>query len=86
MTELTVAQINFFEAEIANEKCGGVSPATLDSACDSLWQAPCDVIIEWADDDTVYDDGTVDEFVESVRVIRDRLGGDTLLDHLLPVG
>lgn len=81
--ELTVAQINFFEAEIRNEQSGGVSPATLDSALESLEQAPDDIIVGWADDDTVNDD-TVWDFVESIEDLRGDLGGDTTLDSLLP--
>ena len=38
---------NFFEAEIRNERHGGVAPATVFSALDSLAQAPDYVLDEW---------------------------------------
>lgn len=38
---------NFFEVEIRNEEKGGVSPATLSSALDSIRQAPPDVLESW---------------------------------------
>lgn len=31
---------NFFDAEISNERHGGITPSTLDSAVDSLFQCP----------------------------------------------
>lgn len=37
----------FFQVELANEPAGGVSPSTLDSAHDSLCQAPEEVIRTW---------------------------------------
>lgn len=37
----------FFGVEIRNEAQGGVQPATLASALDSLEQAPDDVVAEW---------------------------------------
>ena len=38
---------HFFKVEIENEVHGGVSPATLNSAIDSLTQASDDVIAAW---------------------------------------
>ena len=81
---LSVAQINFFTAEILNETQGGVAPATLDSACDSLKQAPEDVVIEWANDDTVRDEETVNDFTNSIERFRAQLGGETKLASMLP--
>jgi len=37
----------FFDDEIMNERNGGISPATLESAVDSLLQAPYDVLDGW---------------------------------------
>jgi hypothetical protein len=83
---LTNATVNFFEVEIRNEENGGISPSTLDSAWDSLAQAPDDVIIEWCDDDTVNDETGVKEFRDHIQFMHQKLGGDTLLDDLLPRG
>jgi hypothetical protein len=80
---LTNAQINFFEVEIRNEDQGGVSPATIDSALDSLIQAPPDVIVEWCNEGTVRDESLVPEFVDSIRHLRDHFGGNTTLEELL---
>ena len=81
--QLTNAQINFFEVEIRNESEGGVSPSTLQSACDSLSQAPDDVIISWCDDDVVRDHETVANFIDSVETLRKQWGENTLLEDLL---
>jgi len=81
--DLTNAQVNFFEVEIRNEAEGGDSPSTLRSAYDSLQQAPADVIVDWADDDTVTEDNVAD-FVQSVKNLMDKYGEDCLLDDLLP--
>jgi hypothetical protein len=81
---LTNAQINFFEVEIRNEREGGVSPSTLGSACESLEQAPEDVIIDWCDDDTVTDGEQVNEFITSVQGLVSLHGEDCLLIELLP--
>lgn len=82
--DLTVAQINFFEVEIRNEKHGGISPATLASAMDSLLQAPADVIIEWCDDDTVNSLMQVRDFIASVQKLETVCGEETTLESLLP--
>jgi hypothetical protein len=82
--QLTVAQINFFEVEIRNEQNGGQTPAILDSAVDSLNQAPNDVIIEWCNDGTVNDDEGVNEFKQSIVSLVAEFGGSTTLDSLLP--
>ena len=80
---LTCAQINFFDAEIDNERHGGVVPATLDSAVESLEQAPWDVVVSWADDETVQDEVGVQEFVTSIYRLREEQGGSTTLRELL---
>lgn len=61
---------NFFRAEIANERNGGITPSTLSSAIDSLSQYP---------------DGfrlTLDDVV-ALLLIRDNLPGDTELREFL---
>ena len=82
---LTDAQINFFEVEIANEIHGGVSPATLDSAWDSLIQAPNDVIAEWCleDSDSIRGKGGFKEFKYSIQELHQKFGGQTKLIDLL---
>ncbi len=37
----------FFGVEIRNERAGGISPATVGSACDSWRQAPDDICLEY---------------------------------------
>ena len=81
---LSNAQINFFEVEIRNEQNGGISPATLGSAYDSLNQAPADVIVEWCNDDTVRDPETVADFVMSIKIMCQRFGTFNTLESLLP--
>jgi hypothetical protein len=43
----------FFEVEVRNEDYGGVRPSTLDSAVDSLLQAPDETLTDWFDDDPI---------------------------------
>lgn len=43
------ALLNFFRVEIRNEAEGGVSPATLQSAADSMAQAPVNVFCSWCE-------------------------------------
>lgn len=83
--KLTAAQINFFEVEIRNEDEGGVSPATLFSAYDSLVQAPDDVIESWCDDDAVRtaEPQSFRDFVHGVKLLMDQHGADTTLESLL---
>lgn len=42
-----------FEAEISNERSGGVSPATIESAIDSVWQGAGIMDEGWTRDDYV---------------------------------
>lgn len=82
--ELTNACINFFEVEIRNEKQGGVSPATLGSALDSLDQAPDNIIEEWCSDDTVPgESGDAQEFYNYVKDLADRFGHHRTLESML---
>jgi hypothetical protein len=48
--EICQALENFFNVEIRNEDEGGISPATLESALDSLRQAPDDVLESWCNE------------------------------------
>jgi hypothetical protein len=80
---LTNATVNFFQVEINNEADGGDSPSTLDSAVDSLQQAPDDVVVEWCNDDAVMDEKGVGEFFTHVKNMREKLGSDTELEDLL---
>ena len=82
--ELTNAQVNFFDVELRNEREGGVSPSDLNSAIESLEQAPEDIVIGWCDDEAVHDDQTVHDFFDSLKSLRKTYGGDTLLKDLLP--
>lgn len=68
---------NFFEVEIRNENFGGVSPSTLNSASDSLFQAPDDVIADWAKTEDV-----AALKLEFNRVMLN-LGGETKLEDIL---
>jgi len=79
---LTPAQRNFFAVEIRNEPAGGVSPATLDLAVESLKQAPEDVIVSWFADESVTE-ATVREFVSRIIELRDRFGGHVELRALI---
>lgn len=63
----------FFEAEIANERDGGVSPGTLSSAIDSLNQGGAEVWNYLTSTDLI-----------TVALIRDHVPGDTLLVDLFP--
>jgi hypothetical protein len=83
---MTNATINFFEVEIRNEADGGISPSTLNSAWDSLQQAPEDVIIEWCDDNSVNDATGVKEFRDHIQWMHQKLGGETLLEDLFQKG
>lgn len=59
----------FFEAEIANESNGGDSPATIQTALDSLAQMPDDVLEEMGiemDGETLYQH--IDLFRPEVRL------------------
>lgn len=67
---------DFFMAEIANERDGGVTPSTLSSAIDSVAQAP-DYVLE-----RVLKNGVADS-MRVLLVLRDMLPGDTLLIDLL---
>lgn len=69
---------SFFWAEIRNEDNGGVSPATLSSAFDSLTQAPDYVINGWFD--RVPERGLVG-FAQVVKLV----GWDAELYELLPM-
>jgi hypothetical protein len=79
--KLTLSHRNFFDVEIRNELSGGVSPATLDSAVESLEQAPNDLIVEWCDDEAVTKE-TMPDFVASVVAMRDQFGGHVELRAL----
>ena len=46
--QLSIFARRFFEVESRNESDGGVSPATLASALDSLEQAPDYVVHDWS--------------------------------------
>jgi len=76
--DITQAQVNFFTTELNND-----TPATLDSALTSLFQAPPDVIIEWCDDYTVTTENDVKEFVRSIKNLRAKMGNKRLED-LMP--
>lgn len=63
---------DLFLAEIANERDGGVSPATLSSTIDSISQAP-DIMCEgWESSDFI-----------ALLVICDQVGTDTEVSYLL---
>lgn len=83
---LSNSQINFFEVEIANQvECEGDFPATLNTAIDSLNQAPDDVIIDWCGEpDIVHDRQSIQEFVESIEQLRIEYNGAMWLVNLLP--
>jgi hypothetical protein len=81
-SKLTPAQARFFEAEIRNERSGGVGPATLDSAVESLMLAPEDVIVSWCADESVTE-ATAQGFVSSIIELRDRFGGHVELRALI---
>lgn len=76
MTTINKAMSNFFGVEIRNEQHGGVSPATLGSANDSLLQAPTDVIDEWAGEKNahLFIFNELDELIE-------KFGDDYKLSH-----
>jgi len=46
--QLSIFARRFFEVEVRNESDGGVSPATLASALDSLEQTPDVVVHDWS--------------------------------------
>ena len=66
---------DFFWIEIRNEREGGVSPATLDSAMDSFKQAPDEVRQEWTNNNA---ESTYKELAELIKEI----GGQTELSSL----
>lgn len=66
----TPALRNFFRAEIANGKNGGVEPATLSSAIDSLSQHPFGFGLDLAD-------------CSALLIMIDYCGGDTELREFL---
>jgi hypothetical protein len=86
---------NFFLIEIDNEhdeetgnsrsgssSPGGVSPATLGSATDSLHQAPDDVVAEWFGLETV-DTEAINRISQELEDLIDRHGEDALLVDFL---
>ena len=77
--ELSTAQLWFFETEMHNEGEGGVSPATLASAVDSLTQAPTPVIASWARIPMP----DVPDFIKGVKTLMEELGGARELEELL---
>lgn len=66
----------FFDAELANEADGGVSPSTISSAIDSLSQAPDDVVTRWMANDPV-------RSLIALAQITDLVGTETELGDLL---
>lgn len=74
--EISADLRRFFEWEIANEAQGGVSPATLDSANETLAQVPEDVLLEVGITDP---DALEDEFSRLCK----HYTGDTALSALI---
>ena len=66
-----------FQAEIANERNGGVTPSTLSSTIDSIQQMPEDILEEFCDD------GSPWIMLTSLLIIRDVLPGDTEVRELI---
>ena len=69
--------LRFFRAEMKNEQHGGDSPATLQSAKDSMRRMPDDLIAEYCSA------SEVDEMIVEIITLCDRFGGDKLLESLL---
>lgn len=66
-----------FEAEISNERNGGISPSTLSSTIDSVSQMPDDILREFCEGRDCAN------LLRSLLMIRDLLPGDTQVGELL---
>jgi len=66
----------FFEVEIRNEDHGGVRPSTLESALESLEQAPDDVIEDWSGG------GSLEDLRNEINTLF-VLDGNSLLENYL---
>jgi hypothetical protein len=86
LPEPTRALRNIFEVEIHNEREGGTTPATLESALGSLEQAPNDVIAQWATDKGhVCRQGarTINRIKDDLRALIAEYGPDKRLQEML---
>ena len=78
---LTVAQINFFQAQILNETS---RPATISSVWNTICQLSDERVTTWANDQTVHDAKTVQEFRDSIQHLHQSYSGTRKLESLLP--
>ena len=78
MTTETISEPikRFFEAEIANEECGGDSPSTLGTAKDSAYQLGLDELSGCTE-------AELPQVAEDFKLLLEKHGEDTLLVFLL---
>lgn len=74
---------NIFEVEIRNEDLGGVSPSTLESALDSVLQAPYNIVAEWAKAKDTKDQLIRRNAIAEIRRLIKKYGGVKELKELI---